>query len=241
MAVAEDLQVTVILPTYEEAANLPRVVPAALDALGGVGIRAEVLVVDDDSPDGTAEVARELGERAPVRVHVRTEERGLSSAVIAGFGLTDAPVSVVMDADGSHPASALPAMVRPVLDGRADVVVGSRHVPGGGAEGWPLKRRIISRGAGLLARGLSPMTDPTTGFMAVRTDLATSLPLDGLGFKIVLETVVRGWPLRLEEVPIVFTDRIAGESKLSGGVTASYLRHLARLYRHRLLGGGGGR
>jgi dolichol-phosphate mannosyltransferase len=234
MSGSEDVQVTVILPTYEEAANLPRVVPAALDALAAAGVAAEVLVVDDDSPDGTAEVARELGRERRVRAHVRTGERGLSSAVIAGFSLSEAPVCVVMDADGSHPADALPAMVRPVLDDRADVVVGSRHVPGGGAEGWPLKRRVISRGAGLLARGLSPMTDPTTGFMAVRTELAQGLPLDGLGFKIVLETVVRGWPLRLEEVPIVFTDRIAGESKLSGGVTVSYLQHLARLYRHRL-------
>ncbi len=228
---------TVILPTYEEAANLPDLVPRIVDALGTYGDTAcEVLVVDDDSPDGTADVARELGRRLPVRVQVRKGERGLAGAVIAGFHLARGAASVVMDADGSHPPSALPAMVRPVLDGRADVVVGSRHLPGGGSEGWPLRRRVISRGAGLLARPLSPMTDPTTGFMAVRTELACGLPLEPMGFKIVLETVVRGWPLRLDEVPIRFTDRRAGQSKLSGGVTLRYLQHLARLYRLRLRG-----
>ncbi len=229
-------QVTVILPTYEEAANLPHVVPRIVRSLVDVGLGCEVLVVDDDSPDGTADTARELGRALPVRVHVRTGERGLAGAVIAGFDEAAAPVSVVMDADGSHPAEALPAMVQPLIDGRADVVIGSRHVPGGGSEGWPLKRRVISRGAGLLARGLSPMTDPTTGFMAVRTELARGLPLEPMGFKIVLELVVRGWPLRLEEVPIVFTDRQLGESKLSGGVTLRYLQHLARLYKLRILG-----
>lgn len=229
--------ITVILPTYEEAANLPDLVPRIVDGLGEFGEGAcQVLVVDDDSPDGTAEVARELGRRWPVQVHVRRGERGLAGAVIAGFQRAEGRVSVVMDADGSHPPAALPAMVRPLLDDRADVVVGSRHLPGGGSEGWPLRRRLISGGAGLLARGLSPMTDPTTGFMAVRTDLARSLPLEPMGFKIVLELVVRGWPLRLQEVPILFTDRIAGRSKLSGGVTLRYLQHLARLYRVRLGG-----
>jgi dolichol-phosphate mannosyltransferase len=225
--------VSVVLPTYNESESLPRIVPRIVAALRTGGLRPEVIVVDDDSPDGTAEVARSLGRDLPVRAIHRTDERGLATAVLAGFAASEAPVCVVMDADGSHPVEALVDMVRAVRDGGADIAVGSRHVPGGGSRGWPLLSRVKSRVAALPTRALTSLTDPTTGFMAVRRALVRDLALDPVGWKIVLEVVVKAHPARVVEVPIVFADREHGESKQSIGVALQYGKHLAKLYAHR--------
>ena len=151
--------------------------------------------------------AATLARRFPVRVLKRTEERGLATAVLAGFRMSAASVCVVMDADGSHPVEALGEMVKTILTDRAEIVVGSRHVPGGGSKDWPLFSQLKSRFAASLTLGLTSMTDPTTGFMAIRRSLFEKLTLDPVGWKIVLETVVKARPTRLAEVPIVFTDR----------------------------------
>ena len=123
---------------------------ASSQTLKDAGIDGEVIIVDDNSPDGTAEVAQRLAEQYPVRVHKRVTERGLATAVLAGFGLSTAKVCVVMDADGSHPVDALPNMVRMILDDKADIVVGSRHVPGGGSKDWPLFSQFKSKLAATL-------------------------------------------------------------------------------------------
>ena len=227
------LDVSVVLPTYNESASLPVLVPRIAQALEAAGLRYEVIVVDDNSPDGTAEVARELAQRHPVRVEKRTSERGLATAVIAGFRMSQAEVCVVMDADGSHPVEALGGMVRLILEDKAEIVVGSRHVPGGGSTDWPLFSQLKSRFAASLAFALTSMTDPTTGFMAIRRTLFERLTLDPVGWKIVLEAVVKAHPARLAEVPIVFTDREHGESKQSLRVLRQYLEHLYKLYSFR--------
>lgn len=224
---------SVVLPTYNESGSLPHVIPRIARALDDGGLSYEIIVVDDDSPDGTAEVAEALGAELPVRVIRRTTDRGLARAVIAGFHAARAPVCVVMDADGSHPVDALPGMVATIARDRADIVVGSRHVPGGGSEGWPLFSQLKSRFAAALALGVTTMTDPTTGFMAIRRELFETLKLDPVGWKIVLESVVKAAPARIAEVPIVFTDREHGESKQSVMVLMQYLQHLGRLYAHR--------
>lgn len=224
--------VTVILPTYREVENLPVIIPRIHRALNEAGISHEVLVMDDDSPDGTYDRALELAGGYPVRAVRRTSNRGLSPAVLDGFNEARGKIAVVMDADLSHPPESLPQLVAPVLEGRADVVVGSRNVPGGSAVDWPWFRRFVSWGASLLARPLTRMTDPTSGFMAVRLDLLPGVPLDPVGWKIVLETVVKTGG-RLEEIPIQFRDRELGESKLTTKQQIEYLRHLVRLYRFR--------
>lgn len=229
----ERLDVSVVLPTYNESGSLPRVIPRIVAALREAGLVGEVIVVDDDSPDGTAEVARRLGAELPVRTIHRTTERGLATAVLTGFAASTAEVCVVMDADGSHPVEALPEMVRAVREGRADITVGSRHVPGGGSRDWPLVSRVKSRLAALPTRALTHLTDPTSGFMAVRRSLVSGLVLDPVGWKIVLEVVVKAHPAHVVEVPIVFADREAGESKQSLRVAIEYARHLAKLYEHR--------
>lgn len=225
--------VSVVLPTYNESESLPQIIPRIVAALREAGFVPEVIVVDDNSPDGTAEVARRLADAYPVRTIHRTTERGLATAVLAGFAASQAAVCVVMDADGSHPVEALSEMVRAVRDGRADIAVGSRHVPGGGTRDWPLVSRVKSRLAALPTLALTRLTDPTSGFMAVRRTLVDGLALDPVGWKIVLEVVVKAHPARVLEVPIVFADREHGVSKQSLGVALQYARHLAKLYAHR--------
>lgn len=228
-----DPAVSIVLPTYNESEALPSIVPRIHETLEAAGIAHEILVVDDASPDGTADVADELAARYPVRVIRRTTDRGLAKAVLAGFAEARAPLCVVMDADGSHPVEALPTMVEMLQDDKADIVVGSRHVEGGGSRDWPVFSQLKSKVAASVTFGLTSMTDPTTGFMAVKKHLLEGLELDPVGWKIVLEVVVKASPARVAEIPIIFADREHGESKQSLEVAMEYAEHLAKLYAHR--------
>ncbi len=225
--------VSVVLPTYNESETLPVIVPRIVETLRGSGFSCEVVIVDDDSPDGSAEVAERLSHDYPVRVIRRKDERGLATAVLTGFAQALAPVCIVMDADGSHPVSVLPAMARMITDDKADIVVGSRNIEGGGSHNWPLFSQLKSKLAASLSFGLTSMTDPTTGLMAVRKSLLPGLKLDPVGWKIVLEIAVKAAPARVAEVPIMFEDRELGESKQSLRVFAQYVLHVAKLYAFR--------
>lgn len=232
---SEAVDLSVVLPTYCEAESLPRLLPTlaqALDGavLDGAGLRWEVIVVDDASPDGTADVARELAKRWPIEILERRGERGLASAVMAGFAHARGEICAVMDADGSHPVEALPKLVEAVRSGGAEIAVGSRLAPGGGFDGWPLPERAKSRFAAVFARGLTRLSDPTSGLMAVRRSLLTDLDLDPIGWKIVLEVVVKAAPRPFVEVPIIFGPRLAGRSKQNLNVYWQYLRHCIKLY-----------
>jgi dolichol-phosphate mannosyltransferase len=230
------LDVSVVIPTYNESENLPVIIPHICAVLQQGGLNGEVIVVDDNSPDETGRVALALAGRYPVRTLVRTTERGLSTAVLAGFALSEAKVCVVIDADGSHPVERLPDMIRPILDDKADIAVGSRHVQGGAIGQWPLHRQIISKTAALMAFGVTKMSDPTSGFMAVRRTLLDGLELNPIGWKIVLEIVVKTKTDRLLEVPITFNDRQLGQSKMSPTEQWNYIKHLYRLYLHKIPG-----
>ncbi|MEL7061844.1 MAG: polyprenol monophosphomannose synthase [Acidobacteriota bacterium] len=224
---------SIVLPTYREAASLPRLVPSLAETVEAAGLTCEIVVVDDASPDGTADVARHLAERWPLRLLSRHGERGLATAALFGLRAGRGEVCVLMDADGSHPVSAVPALAEVVRSGRADLAVGSRLTPGGGFRDWPLWGRMKSRFAAFFARELAPLSDPTTGLMAVRRSLLDDLDLDPVGWKIVLEIVVKSAPRPFVEVPIVFGPRLAGESKQSLRVFWQYLRHCARLAAYR--------
>ncbi len=226
----EQLDVSIVLPTYNEAENIPVIVPRICQTLQQAGIRGEVVVVDDNSPDRTGAIAQGLGEQLPVRTLVRTTERGLATAVIAGFRMATGRVVVVMDADGSHPVEKLPEMVKPILEDRADVTVGSRYIPGGDVDQWVWYRRVVSKTAALMTVGLTKMSDPTSGFMAIDKRLLDGVDLNPIGWKIVLEVVVKAAPRRLLEVPITFVDRKLGASKMSLKEQRNYLVHLLRLY-----------
>lgn len=234
---AAEQDVTVVVPTYTEAANLPLLVPRLAAALTGAGLHGEIVIVDDDSPDATEPICRELALSYPVRLIVRRGERGLAGAVLCGLRQARGTVLVVMDADLSHPPETVPALVAAVRDG-AEFAIGSRYVRGGSTDAdWGVWRRLNSWTATLLALPLARARDPLAGLFALRRDtFAAGGPFDPVGFKIGLELLVKCRCRRVREVPIAFRDRTRGASKLTLRERLDYLRHLARLYRWRLFG-----
>lgn len=224
---------SIIVPTYNERDRLPELVAAIFAAFGAARLHGELIVVDDNSPDGTGALAEELAARHAIRVLHRPGKLGLGTAVVDGFSTAAAPVVGVIDADMSHPPMLLPRMFAAMQEARADVVVASRYVPGGGTRGWPFTRLLMSRMACLLARGLTPVRDATSGFFLIRRDLAREVRISAGGFKICLELLVRGRPASVLEVPYVFAGRTAGESKMNLKEAVGYLVQLRDLHRFR--------
>ncbi|AXJ94814.1 MULTISPECIES: glycosyltransferase family 2 protein [unclassified Sphingomonas] len=232
------LEIAVVIPTFNERANVPTLVAKLDQALAG---RAwEAIFVDDDSPDGTADVARELARLdRRVRVIQRIGRRGLSSACIEGMCATAAPVVAVIDGDLQHDETLLPAMLDLLQrDAELDVVVGSRFVAGGGTGDWDRDRVAKSAFATKLSRRVlkGDLSDPMSGFFAIRTDHVRRLApdLSAIGFKILLDLMTAApEPLRFAELPYTFRVRTAGESKLDHVVAMEYLIALYdRLFGH---------
>jgi glycosyltransferase involved in cell wall biosynthesis len=227
------MRVLVLLPTYNEIENIRDVLERTRRALPD----ADVLVIDDGSPDGTAEAAEKLGAdlddgRGQIEVLRRSAKSGLGSAYRAGFrvGLARGyDVMVEMDADLSHDPAVLPELIAEV-DGGADLAIGSRYVPGGNIPDWTRLRRLISRGGGLYARtmlGLS-VQDATAGFRAYHRRLLSQLDLDrvradGYGFQVEMTYLSQKAGARIVEVPIEFRDRTLGRSKMSSRIVVEAL------------------
>ena len=228
--------ISIVVPTFEEAENLPHVTKAVADAFEGRDWNYEILFIDDDSQDGSEEICANLAETDPVRIVVRKGVRGLATAVAHGIEVSSGDIVVVMDADLSHPASAIPEMVERLQTGSSDFVLGSRYVEGGTThDDWSLFRKLNSIVPSLLARPLCHLKDPMSGFFAIRReDMPDSSLLAPIGYKIALEIFVKGNFQRASEVPIHFADRQYGESKLSLKEQLNFLRHLARLYGYKL-------
>ncbi len=230
---------SILIPTYREAENLPLLIPQIAAALSdhpaARGWLWEIIVIDDNSPDDTRQVLDQLAARFP-QLHylIRPHDRGLSSAVLAGIALAHNDFLLVMDADLSHPPEAIPSLLQPLLSGAADFVIGSRYVPGGKTEDWSRFRWLNSVGATLLAKPLvGPIHDPMAGFFAFRrAALCNADPLNPIGYKIGLELIAKTHtpPSRVAEVPITFRNRLHGESKLTLKEQFRYLEHLSRLY-----------
>lgn len=194
----------------------------------------ELVVVDDGSPDGTADLAEALGRVHPVRVVRRAGKAGLASAVVAGFAAAKGDTLVVMDADLSHPPEVVPQLLA-ALDGGADLAIGSRYVKGGGAMDWPMRRRVVSRVACLMGNALVPVRDSTSGFFALRRPVIDGVKLNPIGFKIGFEVMARGRYQRAVEVPYVFRDRELGRSKFGRREIGQYLIQLGQVARDRML------
>jgi dolichol-phosphate mannosyltransferase len=193
----------------------------------------ELIVVDDGSPDGTADLAESYAPAHPVRVVRRPGKAGLASAVLAGFAQARGDVLLVMDADLSHPPEAVPRLVAAIDDG-AELAVGSRYVSGGGTEDWPLKRRIVSRAACLMGNVLVPVRDCTSGFFAIRRSAIDGVKLNPIGFKIGFEVMARARYKKVVEVPYVFRDRELGSSKFGRREIVQYLVQLGQVARDRV-------
>ncbi|MCU0638359.1 MAG: polyprenol monophosphomannose synthase [Candidatus Krumholzibacteria bacterium] len=215
------MEALVVIPTYNEKENIRRIIDAVL----GQGAGIEVLVVDDNSPDGTGAIVDELSKTAP-RVHVihREGKMGLGSAYIAGFKWalagTDAKYVFEMDADFSHDPGAIPEFLRAIAD--CDLVVGSRYLYGITVVNWPLKRLMLSTGANIYTRKVTglPLKDSTGGFKCFRREVLEALPLDTIrsdGYSFQIEMNFFCWKkgFRIREIPIIFTDRRVGVSKMS--------------------------
>jgi len=194
-----------------------------------------MVVVDDGSPDGTADLAETLGRSHPVRVVRRSGKLGLASAVVAGFAAARGDVLLVMDADLSHPPEVAPRLLD-AIDGGAELAVGSRYVAGGGTEDWPLRRRIVSRVACLIGSVFVPVRDSTSGFFTLRRSVIDGVTLNPIGFKIGFEVMARGHYKRAVEVPYVFRDRELGKSKFGQREIWQYVVQLGQIARDRVYG-----
>ena len=221
------MKASVVIPTYNEAGNLKNIIEQILAAED-----VEIVVVDDASPDGTGKLADELAKSYNVKVVHRAGKLGLSSAILEGFENASTDIVGVIDGDLQHPPSVIPKLVKAIEDG-ADIAVGSRKVEGGGVSNWPFWRKLVSWGAGLLARPLTPVKDSMSGLFFLKKKVLDNTKLETIGFKLGLEILVKGKYDKVVEVPYIFQARKVGDSKLGGNEFKNYIKHLIKLYRYK--------
>lgn len=226
---------SLVIPTYNEGKNIKAIVTLISHLLDQALPGAyELIVVDDDSPDHTWELAQALTSNYPqIRVLRRQDERGLSTAVIRGWQMATGQVLGVIDGDLQHPPEILLQLLAAIEEG-ADLAVASRHVEDGGVSSWNLARRILSRGAQMLALLVLPgvvsrVSDPMSGYFLLQRSAISGRALNPLGYKILIEAIARGNVRRITEVGYVFRERQKGESKVTWRQYVDYLRHLLRL------------
>jgi dolichol-phosphate mannosyltransferase len=229
------IRLSLVIPTFNEGKNLRELVERLTALLGPpLGDAYELIVVDDDSPDRTWEVAAGLVADHPgLRVMRRQGERGLATAVIRGWQAARGGVLAVIDADLQHPPEVVLALWSEIERG-VDLAVASRHVAGGGVSDWAWHRRLVSRGAQLLGLALLPgvlgrVSDPMSGYFMVRRSAVAGRVMSPLGYKILVEVIGRGEVRSIGEVGYVFRERAEGESKVTWRLYLDYLRHLVRL------------
>ena len=226
--------ISIIIPTFNERDNIVPLIERIDHALSEYDY--EVVFVDDNSADGTAELAMSLSPKYPIEVIVRRNKRGLASAVVDGIGHTTGEIVGVMDADLQHPPEVIPDLLRE-LKGGVDIAIASRYVKGGGCQGWGLARRIISKGAIVLAHlflaATRPVKDPMSGFFMFNRQIVTNAYLEPTGFKILLEILMAGKLQNVAEVPYIFKTRSVGKSKLNARQQVDYLKHVYSLMRRK--------
>jgi dolichol-phosphate mannosyltransferase len=233
--IAENILLSLVIPTYKERDNIENVVNILTRLLDqAIPGNYELIVVDDDSPDRTWEVAQSLILDYPqLRVMRRQEERGLSSAVIRGWQAATGRVLGVIDGDLQHPPEVLTQLLEKIEQG-ADLALASRHVDGGGVSSWSVTRRFLSRGAQVLGLVILPgvlgrVTDPMSGYFMIRRSAIANATLNPVGYKILLEVISRGQVGEIAEAGYVFRERTEGESKVTWKQYIEYIQHLIRL------------
>jgi len=231
-------QISIIIPTYNEAENICPILESISENLPK-NFQTEVIIIDDDSPDGTSSLVENykksiLIPHYSVSLIKRKDERGLSTAILRGIEKATGDLIVVMDSDLSHPPHIIPQMIETLQNTKCDIVIASRYTRGGAIKGWPIKRRMISKGATKIAQtGLGIKTnDPMSGFFAFRRHILNSIKFDAIGYKILLEMLVKVNGVRIEEIPYTFVDRKYGSSKLDASTIFDYCRAVWKLYRY---------
>ncbi|MBI2550674.1 polyprenol monophosphomannose synthase [Candidatus Woesearchaeota archaeon] len=225
---------SIVIPTYNEKRNIGVLVPEIFKSCKGLKAKIEVVIVDDNSPDGTGKAAEELSKKYNVIVVHRSRKLGLASAVIKGFYGSKSEILGAMDADLSHPPQVIPKLIKPVLSREAEVVVGSRYVKGGGVEVWPFHRRLMSKVATMMAKPLTPVKDPMSGLFFLRRSVIDGVELKARGYKIGLEILVKGRYKKVLEVPYMFRNRFVGKSKIGVREYYHYVRSLMDFCLYRL-------
>ena len=261
------VDVSIIVPTYNESHNIIALLES-IEHNVPRSLLSEIVVVDDNSPDKTGEMAESYSEEAGRRTNTqateeqqhhqtgmewssykmptssncnlkvihRPEKKGLVSAILEGIRLSKGQYILVMDADFSHSPSLIPKMVNELMNSEVDIVIASRYVEGGRISGWPLKRRLISKGAVKLAQYGLPIKkevkDPMSGFFALKRQVLDNVKIDSAGYKILLEILVKANSARVIEIPYTFTNRTHGKSKLDNTVVWDYIKALYHLYRY---------
>jgi dolichol-phosphate mannosyltransferase len=226
---------SLVVPTYNERFNIGPLIGRIEAVLKQERHDYEIFLVDDNSPDETWKLAQEMAQENPrLRVIRREGARGLATAVVDGWKAAKGEILGVMDADLQHPPEILPDLLGPLLKGRADIAIGSRHVSGGSVGRWNLTRRSVSRGASaiafmLLSKVLRPVRDPMSGFFLLKRSVIDLALLRPTGYKILLEILAKGNYRRVVEVPFVFETRKHGKSKLGPKQYFEFLIHLGML------------
>jgi dolichol-phosphate mannosyltransferase len=224
------VNISIIIPTYNERENIAILVKDIRDQL--VGYDYEIIIVDDNSPDGTGIIADKLAEKyRNIKVLHRPCKMGLASAIIDGLGKAEGDIISVLDADLQHPPSLLPKMIEGIKKGK-DIVVASRYTLGGKIEGWSPQRRIVSKIAIALAHFLLPKTrkvkDPVSGYFSFKRSVITER-IKPLGYKFLLEVLTEGKYDAVSEVPFTFKPRLRGKSKLGSKTVCDYIRQILHL------------
>jgi dolichol-phosphate mannosyltransferase len=220
-------ELTVIIPTFNEESNIERIISEVDLVFLQYNLKGEILIVDDKSPDRTIALVNSLKKsKTNLNLLVRMADHGLSQSVADGFTHASSEIFIVIDADLSHPPALIPTMYHEIKVGY-DIVIGSRYMRGGGIKEWPLKRRVLSLGATFLGRALFPtVSDPVSGFFAVRKAVVAEAPLKPRGYKILLEVLGKGRWEKSKEIPFEFIDREIGSSKLKFITTIEYARQV---------------
>ena len=232
-------KLSIILPTYNESQNIVSIIELIRENIPK-GIHTETIVVDDNSPDGTGKIVDEyvsnikkIAENTINVIHRKTKN-GLSSAILNGIQNAKGETIVVMDSDFSHPPQIIPKMIEVFKQYHCDLVVASRYMTGGNIQGWPTKRRLMSKIATLIAKkGLGVKTkDPMSGFFAFKKNVINGLNFDALGYKILLEILVKTKGINIKEIPYTFENRKLGSSKLDISTIIDYFKSVWRLYKN---------
>ncbi len=234
-----EVQVSIIIPTYNESENIIQVLKTIGDHLPK-DIATEAIVVDDNSPDGTGKVVEDyindtqnkIGYTVDV-IHRKTKS-GLSSAILDGIQHSSGETVVVMDSDFSHPPKIIPQLVEEIKISKYDIAIASRYTEGGEVSGWSTKRKLISKTAkGIAKAGLGVNeSDPMSGFFAFRRKILEGIKFDAIGYKMLLEILVKTKGAKVKEIPYTFTNRMYGSSKLDSSTILDYVRSVWRLYRY---------
>ena len=232
-------QISIILPTYNESQNIVNILKSIHENIPK-GIKTETIVVDDNSPDGTGKIVddyisniKKIAENTIDVIH-RKAKNGLSSAILNGIQNAKGDTIVIMDSDFSHPPQIIPKMIDAFKQYQCDLVVASRYITGGNIQGWTTKRKLMSKIATLIAKkGLGVKTkDPMSGFFAFKKNIINELNFDALGYKFLLELLVKTKGINIKEIPYTFENRKFGSSKLDSTTIIDYFKSVWKLYKN---------